>query len=288
MVGALIAVVLIAPGGLPAGPGRIEVALGDRAIEVYTYKPDAYDGGPMLMVFHGVLRNADEYRDHARGMGDRFRALVVAPKFDAERFPSSKYNQGGLLRRDRSVAPRADWTWSLIPKLADEIRRREGRPDLPYYLIGHSAGGQFVGRMAAFVETGARGMVAANPSSWVFPSRAMDYPYGFGGLPEEFSDEAHLRRYLGQPLTLYLGTADTERDKDLDKSPEADRQGESRLRRGHNAFDAARRLAGRNGWDFGWRLVEAPGVAHDHQAMFDSPACEAALFGPRRDSGSPP
>lgn len=72
----------------------------------------------MMMVFHGVLGNADEYRDHCRGMGDRFGALIIAPKFDAERFPSRRYQFGGILNAEGKAAPREEWTYAFIPALA--------------------------------------------------------------------------------------------------------------------------------------------------------------------------
>lgn len=270
---------------IPVGTGEVECDLGGAKIVVHTYKPASYKGGPLILVFHGMLRNGGEYRDHSKGMADRFGAIVAAPDFDSKRFPNWKYNRGGLVRPDGSVAPREEWTWSLIQPLAKRLRELEDRPDLPFYLVGHSAGGQFVGRMTAFVDTGAAGMVAANPSAWVFPDRERDYPYGFGKLPDEIAGDDALRLYLARPLTIFLGSSDDQRDSDLDKSKEADFQGENRLVRGKRAYDAARKLASVKGWEFRWRLVEAAGVGHDHGLMFDSPACATALFGP--DGQSP-
>ena len=282
MNAALLAIVLMAQGGLPAGSSKVEVDLGRARLEVFAYKPASYKAAGMLMVFHGVLRNADEYRDDARGMADRFGMLVVAPRFDSKQFGPGLYQQGGLFREGK-VVPQAERTWALVPRLADELRRLEGTPDLPYYLIGHSGGGQFLVRLAAFEPTKARRIVVANPGSDLFPDRLMGYPYGFGNLPPELSDDAQLRRYLARPLTLFLGTGDTVRDDDLDKSIEADRQGKSRLERGRNAFKFAEALARRNDWPFGWRLVEAPEVPHDHTAMFNHASCALALFGDDKD-----
>ena len=98
--------------------------------------------------------------------------------------------------------------------LVDWVRRQEGRP-LAYSLIGHSAGGQFLDRLAAFVPTEARRIVVANPGSYVFPSLDIDAPYGLGKVYSGADGEAQLRRYLQQPLTIYLGEGDT-RDDDRD------------------------------------------------------------------------
>ncbi len=274
----VFACLLLGQSAIPAGTAKLEVDLDTARLEVFTYKPPKYRDGPMLMVFHGMLRNAEEYRDHARAMGDRFGMMVVAPRFDSAQFGAGKYQQGGLMK-DGEVAPRETWTWSVVPKLAEQMRRLEGRPDLPYYLIGHSAGGQFLVRMSAFVPTDAARVVAANPGSELFPDDEHRFPYGFGGLPKSLASEQRMREYLARPLTLYLGTNDNVRDDDLDTSEEADRQGRSRFERGKNAFRRADDLARSKGWEFRWRLVEAPGIGHDHEAMFNAPQCREALFG---------
>ncbi|SIO02935.1 hypothetical protein SAMN05444166_2109 [Singulisphaera sp. GP187] len=274
----LLVCLTLGQGSIPAGSAKLDLDLATAKMEVFTYKPANYRDGAMLMVFHGMLRNADEYRDHARAMGDRFGMLVVAPRFDSTQFGKGKYQQGGLFE-DGKLAARANWAWSVVPKIADRVRDLEHRPDMPYYLIGHSAGGQFLVRLSAFVPTEATRIVAANPGSDLFPTRDLPYPYGFGGLPTSLVTDDLLRDYLARPLTVYLGSADTVRDEDLDISSEADKQGQTRYERGHNAFRSAQELAKRKGWDFRWRLVEAPGVGHDHEAMFNAPASRAALFG---------
>ncbi len=267
------------PVDVPIGKGQRVVQLDAVDLSVFTWRPEHWSGHRMLMVLHGVLRNADEYRDDAIAMGQRFDALVVAPKFDAERFPSRCYQRGGILRADGSAAPADEWTYALIPRIAAAIRTATARPQLEYWLIGHSAGGQFVMRMSAFQDTGAVRLVAANPGSVLLPTRLMPFGYGFGELPTELASDERLRRYLAAPLTLFLGTADDHPDENFDASSAAMAQGAGRHQRGLAAFWTARTLATERGWEFGWRLVEAPGVEHDHAKMFDHPNCAVALFG---------
>ena len=264
---------------VPVGKGELRIATGGHERAVFTYRPERWSGQRLLFVMHGVLRNADEYRDHAVGMADRFDALVVAPKFDSERFPSRAYQRGGILREDGSLAPPAEWTYARIPELAAAIRTRTGRADAQLFVIGHSAGGQFVLRMSAFQDTGAVRLVAANPGSVLLPTTDVPFGYGFGGLPKELADEARLRAYLAAPLTLYLGTGDDHEDEWFDTSKEAMAQGSGRHQRGLGLYWTARTLATLRGWPFGWRLVEATGVDHDHEKMFAHPMCELALFG---------
>jgi len=248
-------------------------------LEVFTYRPKSYRGERMLFVMHGTLRNADEYRDDAVAMAERFGMLVVAPRFDKERFPSRKYQFGGLRDEKGNALPPDAWTYAYVPKLAAKLRAIEGKPELRYWIIGHSAGGQFVARMSAFQDTGAERLVAANAGSHLFPSHELPFGYGFGDLPEGLRGESRLQRYLAQPLTIYLGTADDHPDEYFDDSVTAMLQGGGRLQRGRECFRRAGELARARGWPFGWTLVEAVGVEHDHTKMFDHEACERALFG---------
>src|SRR6185436_15483429 len=82
---------------LPAGRGRGEFPLGDAPLTLFTYKPAGYKDGPLLVVFHGVVRNAEEYRNFAIPMADRFGVMLVAPLLDPQRFPEEWYQRGGLL-----------------------------------------------------------------------------------------------------------------------------------------------------------------------------------------------
>ena len=261
---------------VPTGAAKLDVPVQGMSLEVFTYKPKTYDGKRMLFVFHGTLRNADEYRNDAEAMAERFGALVVAPKFDKERFPNRKYHRGGILNEDGTAAPKDEWTYPLIPVIARAIEKREGKR-LPYVLIGHSAGGQFLVRLVGFTDAGATRIVAANPGSDLFPTRDQEFGYGFGKLPPSLSDDKTIRAYLARPLVLYLGTADNGHDEDLDESPEAMLQGPGRYQRGKAAFAYGQELAKRRGWKFGWRLVEAPEIGHDHEKMFDAPEAAAAL-----------
>ncbi|MEQ1630968.1 MAG: hypothetical protein ABL997_01250 [Planctomycetota bacterium] len=264
---------------IPRGASDRVLRVGAHDLQVYLHRPSEWRGTRMLIVLHGVLRNADEYRNHAVLMGERFDALVVAPKFDSERFPSRSYQRGGILRADGSAAPPSEWTYALIPQLAASVRPIAGRGALPYWIIGHSAGGQFVMRMSAFQDTGAERLVAANPGTALFPVRSRPFGYGFGGLPEEIANDDRLRRYLAAPLSIYLGTADDAPDENFETSENGMAQGGGRHQRGLGCYWTGKTVAESNGWEFGWRLVEAPGVGHDHQLMFDHPNCEQALFG---------
>lgn len=277
---------------LPAGSDRFVLENLGEPIEVFTHKPANYQGGPVLVVVHGSDRNAAEYRDHAKPIAERFGVLVVAPLFDAARFSDERYKRGGGMTKDGRLQPRDQWTFNIIDRLVTEVGRREGRPDLPYYVIGHSGGAQFTARLAMYLPGRATRFVAANAGSYTFPDPDVKFPYGLRGLPPELADENIIKRYLAAPLTLYLGTGDVlQLESDgFDFSPEAMRQGSNRLARGHNFFATMKTLAASRGWAFNWRLVETPGIAHSGSQMFAAREVGEALFGKNQSAptGAPP
>lgn len=261
---------------LPVGKSTADLKFGDVSIRTFTYKPKEFRNGPIIMVFHGVLRNAEEYRDDSIEMGDRFGGLIVAPLFDDVTFPKRKYQFGGIVDNG-IVTPRDQWTGQYVNRISKEIREREGLQKSPLYLIGHSGGGQFLARLAVFVETDAKRIIASNAGTYTFPNVTPQFPYGLGGLPEELQTEKQLKLFLSQPLTLYLGSKDIERDEYLDVGAEADAQGLYRFERGQNMFAAGKRLAEEKNWPFNWKLVIANDVEHDHTKMFNHPKCADAF-----------
>lgn len=264
---------------LPKGPGQVVFSNEGEPITLFTYKPPTYRDGPLLVVFHGVQRNAEDYRNFAITLAERFKAIVVAPLFDRDRFPMARYQRGGLVDEQGRAQPPGKWTYAAVPRIVAHVRGLEGRADLPYYLIGHSAGGQFLVRLAAFLPGEAGRIVAANAGSHLFPTRERDFGYGFGGLPPELASDDVLRRYLAAPLTLYQGTGDVRPSNNLDVSPPAMRQGPHRLARGRAVFEFAAELARAKGWTFNWRKVETPDIGHEAAFMFAAREVEDALFG---------
>jgi pimeloyl-ACP methyl ester carboxylesterase len=274
----ILSVSSIVAQALPMGASSIIYENNGEPLSLFTYKPATYKNGPILVVFHGVRRNAEDYRNFAITMGERFNAIIVTPTFDSIRFPSERYQRGGIMKKGE-VEPKEKWTYSMIPGMVAQVRKIENNLSLPYYLIGHSAGGQFLVRMAAFLPGEAKRIVAANPGSDLFPTKEQTFGYGFGGLPEELSNDTVLKAYLAAPLTLYLGTDDIRPEHNFDESAKGMIQGKSRLERGRNCYAFAKALAKKNGWAFNWKKVETPGIDHDAAKMFAAKEVELTLFG---------
>jgi poly(3-hydroxybutyrate) depolymerase len=267
-------------GAAPKGKGETTVRTTQGSLQVFTYKPARFSSGPILFVFHGQKRNAANYRDYAIPLAGKMQAMVAAPCFDADAFPVQSYSQGNLFDGKGRFQPRREWSLTTALEVIRAVLAREGNPERPYCLLGHSAGGQFVVRLAAMEKTGAQRLVAANPGTYAFPRADWDWPYGFGRLPAEMGGEKNLRRFLATPLTVLLGQADTNNSTEAGNfpaTPEANRQGTNRLERGRNFFEAGRQVAHEKGWEFGWEKVEIPGVGHDGELMINDLATERIL-----------
>jgi pimeloyl-ACP methyl ester carboxylesterase len=272
MLGALLGAAPLAAA--PIESGRQIADVNGAPMVVFTYRPAGGSDPSLLLVFHGIARNARTYRDDARGLADRLCLLVVVPLFDRQTFPGWRYQRGGIVK-GAAVQDARDFTGKVVLDLVDWVRRQEGHP-IAYSLFGHSAGGQFVDRLAAFVPTEARRIVVANAGSYVFPSLDIEAPFGLAKVYSGPEGEAALRRYLQQPLTIYLGEGDT-RDDERNDYPEGLAQRASRYQRGMNVFNAAKTLAQTRGWQFNWRLVELPGVGHNARKMLAAPQASEAL-----------
>jgi poly(3-hydroxybutyrate) depolymerase len=248
----------------------------DRPIAVYTYRPAACDAKcPLVIVLHGVSRHAANYRRFWEAAADQYGLAIAAPEFSQRYWPhAAAYSLGDVAAHPGEPAK---WSYSAVEHLFDEIA--EGRTG--YVLFGHSAGGQFVHRMALFLP-GSRAtmMVAANPGWYTMPewraARAADrFPYSLVGSPV---GAVGLTQALARPFTLMQGTADVDpHAKDLLHDAAADREGASRYERGRAFFAAAQAAARELDARFAWKRVDVPGVAHSGSRM--SRAAAETLFG---------
>ncbi|MBZ9661142.1 hypothetical protein LB523_19030 [Mesorhizobium sp. ESP-6-4] len=262
------------------GGGTTTATINGTKLTVYTYHPKYCSNPSLLFVFHGLSRTASSYRDYAEPLADRNCLIVLAPLFDLERFPSWSYQRGGIVNNG-TIQPRDRWTVWYVKGLVSWARAKEGLPNAQYYLFGHSAGGQFASRVAAFALPDAKRSVVANPSSYVLPSLSEAVAYGLGCVssgcvysPDQANQE--LKAYLALPLTIYLGEDDTG-DAELGESAAAMRQGSTRLERGEFTFELAQAVATANGWPLNWRLVILPGVGHSASDLLKSDQADQAF-----------
>lgn len=258
------------------GDARFEVQAQDKSITVFTYRPPHCTDPAILFVFHGKGRKASKMRKRARPLADQACFAVFAPLFDKENFPNWRYHRAGVVKKKR-LQPKHEWTALVVEDLIHWARSWLGNVEAPFYLFGHSAGGQFLSRISAYSPLiGASRIIVANPSVHVWPSLGENVPYGFGGVFGRHEAVERLEAYLSLPLTIYIGEEDTG-EKNLVKKKPAMRQGTHRFERALNAFRAGKELTDNMGWTFNWRLVIAPGIGHSSGKMLKTPEMIDAL-----------
>jgi poly(3-hydroxybutyrate) depolymerase len=243
------------------------------ALPVFYQLPDQITATtPVVFVMHGVNRDADRYRDEWAALARRYGFIAVVPQFASADFPGSLgYNTGYFTEENGTSRPRGLWSFSAIEPLFDDARRRFGTRVTRYSIYGHSAGAQFVHRFVLFMsEARIERAVAANAGWYTMPDRAIGFPYGLADTPVTAED---LNAALAKPLTVLLGTADTDRsDTDLRKTPEADAQGPHRYARGQSFFARGQAAATASDVPFGWQLERVPGIAHSNAGMAQAAA----------------
>ena len=268
---------LIAPG---AGSFRFADDRGNAGgpLTVWYHRPPGLSAtAPIVFVMHGVKRDADNYRDNWTAAAERFGFLLLCPEFTKVDYPNrTAYQLGNLADGAGEPLPKAAWTFGVIERLFDFVKETTGNASERYHIYGHSAGGQFVHRLALFLpEARYATAVAANTGWYTMPTfGGRRFPYGLrgsAGTPET------LERALGNRLVLLLGEQDTDaEDPFLRQSKGARRQGKNRFERGQAFYAAAGDEATRLGVTLNWTLETVPGAAHFDQLMM--PVAARALF----------
>jgi hypothetical protein len=265
-----------------------------------------------ILVFHGLLRNADTYLKSAEAAlakaGDAGRGtLLIVPQFladldlPAHELPAETlhWSPQGWMGGDPAHGPLPLSSFDAIDAILARLADRRLFPQLAMVVVaGHSGGAQVVQRYAVAgageAALTARGVhvryVVANPSSYLYfsadrpePSGACPdvnrWKYGIEAPPPYLAGVAIdtlESRYVARDVVYLLGTADTNPNHPaLDKSCAAEAQGPYRLARGraYLAYLQARHPTG-----LAHRLREVPGVGHDGDKMLGSACGLAALF----------
>ena len=242
----------------------------NEPIRIYAYRPTGWKPGNVIVfVFHGMNRNAEEYRSGWIGHADENNLLIICPEFTATKYPGPRYyNTGNIMDStggNGRLQPKDRWVFPAIDRIISDIKTRTGANDSPVVIFGHSAGAQMVHRYVFFSKSGGAGLIMpANAGWYTMPDQAVSFPYGLGGVPLG-NDE--LISAFAKPVVVLLGEEDINRTSNLRTTPEADRQGMNRLARGKTFFETAKMKAAELGVPFNWRLATVPGVGHQGAKM---------------------
>jgi poly(3-hydroxybutyrate) depolymerase len=249
----------------------------DKPLRVRFYHPPSlHSASPIVFVLHGTNRNSKFYRKTWTPIADRYGFLLLCPRFAPEDYPARTYHLGNIVDRTGNQMPKAQWTFGVIERLFDWVRTRIGNTSSHYAIYGHSAGAQFVHRMALFMPEARFSLaIAANAGWYTMPTfDSGRFPYSLSG--SDATPEL-LAQALSQRMLLLLGEDDTDvNDPHLKRSKRAMQQGQHRFERGLAFLRHAQHQAEQLGVPLQWSLKTVPGVGHDDEQMMPDAAAELA------------
>jgi hypothetical protein len=249
-------------------------ALSSKSIKVFYRIPNGdITKMPILFSFHGVNRNADDYRDYWVSMANANKFMVFAPQFSDDDFPTGdKYNLANIFDDGDNPSTstfnsKEEWTFSVLDPLFEQIKTAVAGTQEKYNGWGHSAGAQFLHRFVMYLPNSKLDIAVCSNAGWyTVPEFSVDFPYGIknGQLPTN-----DLKSALVKKLIVHLGTNDNnENSSGLRHNTVVDnQQGLNRFVRGNYFFTESQATAQSLNTPFNWEKVEVSGVAHEAQKM---------------------
>ena len=267
-------IIEVPPGEpLPPGSGVFEYVYEQngftKSLDIYYFLPQNYTPqSPVLFVFHGAGRNADDYRDAMVSKSQELGFLVFTPEFSIAEFPNGDaYNLGNVYvdgdnPTPETLNPESEWAYSIIEPLFDHVKTLTQNETSQYDLFGHSAGGQFVHRFLMFKPNARVHTAVASASGWyTFPDENIPFPYGFDDSILLNSDFSGL---FSKQVIIQVGENDDDPNSaGLRHNTYADAQGLNRKERATNFFQYCSNLANQESLIFNWQFELVPNANHD-------------------------
>lgn len=263
----------------------------------YLYKPPSYDlqTSPIWFVIHGTGGTGSGTISNLSSIADRRGALMVG--LTLQGFGNTMSHQTSLIHA-LDTNPNGSLLACvyrlpgsiIIKKLYDYIRIRESRINIPSYLSGFSAGGQFVSRYMLIRQ--------AYPDSVPIQMALSMSPIGYSLLTDSFLGVAqpwvcgmimplqpigsvcphsyniygwncneNIIQYYNENYAVCVG------DQDLDSQINGgcyDVTGVTRLDRARTFFNFCDSNAITRGTTLNWQYTEIPGVGHDEYSLFQT------------------
>ena len=233
-----------------------------KKIPVHYFAPKTMTrGSRIVFVLHGASRSGKGYRDTWQKYATTYNFLVICPEFSEAEFPGWwKYNGGNIYDMDaKKYTLRKDWTFNVIEGLFDFIRQDRQLEVEFYCLFGHSAGAQFVHRMALFMPEARFSLAIANGAGdYTEPTFEKNFTDGLKNTP---ATEENLVKAFQKEIIFLMGEKDLV-SKTMPKTPESFHEYD-RVWKARFFFDAAKKEAAKRQAEFNWTLRFVPGADHN-------------------------
>jgi pimeloyl-ACP methyl ester carboxylesterase len=213
------------------------------------------EGAPVLVVVHGISRNAREQVEAFGERAARLGMVTVGPLFSRRHFPG--YQRLGHSRRGLESAPHV-----ALEAILTEVAETTGADTSRVFLFGFSGGAQFAHRFTMRYPERVRSLVAASAGWYTFPDVEEPFPRGLGPTPLAAGTDP--QRFLRVPTLVLVGEGDEHRDHALNTSRALDlQQGRTRVERGRRWRDAMLQVARRSRIEARLDFTVMSGCGHD-------------------------
>ena len=227
----------------------------------YVYVPTPGGAGaPLLVVVHGISRNAQAQAYAFPELCERFGVVMAVPVFGVDARDYQRLGRSGR-------GPRAD---AALDAVVEEVAMRTGCKSSTFHLLGVSGGAQFAHRYTLAHPHRVNRLVVVGSGWYTFPNPRARYPYGIRRSRELPGVRFDPEEFLRIPITVMVGENDTD-TTNLRDTPRVNRQqGKTRVERARRWVEAMREAAMTRGMDPLVTLETIPDGSHDFDNLMKS------------------
>jgi len=231
--------------------------------------PETPDADKLLVVVHGIARQADYMLQALAGEADKRDYTLIAPVFSYRDYPD--YQRLGR----EGLGQRADL--AVCATLAD-LREQLGFSS-GFHLFGFSGGAQFAHRFVYAHPEPVHSICLASAGWYTPPESGRRFPYGVDDTARLDGVRFEANRLARTSTLVVVGDRDTDRDEALRKTPRVDKQqGSDRLERAEWFHRRLKRLAKRRKYSALHEFALLENTSHDFGEAVHQGGLASVLF----------
>jgi hypothetical protein len=236
-------------------------------IPVWIVLPTGYSSSSkFIMAMCGINRDASGIASYWVSFANTNNYVIVAPEFNSTNWSSDAYILGNMFTGSDGTGTlnaKTRWSFNIVEQMHKELYVNCGLSDSTYEMWGHSAGAQFVHRLAFFLPDNLiTRYIAGNAGWYTCPDLTVTFPWGAYNTQLNLA-QSDLVTYTNRKLVIMRGTADTVRDAALNTDAQSDAQGLNRYTRAAYFYNSGKTVNS----SLSWKMVDVQGVGHDDQKM---------------------